>query len=701
MHNSAKAIIVFTLVFIGLSSPAMAKRMALVIGNDTYRNLPAAQQLKKARNDARAVAETLKERGFETTLGLDVTRFGFNQKIDAFAKQIEPGDVATVFFAGHGVRIGGRNYLLPSDVPDMSNGSQDLLAGESIAVDKITDRLQKSGARISMLILDACRDNPFKSSTGRSIGGSRGLARVEPPEGTIVLFSAGANQQALDRLSDDDPNPNSVFTRSLIPMLKQDGLEVGRMARLLRQKVRKLAATKNHTQTPAVYNELTGDFYIGTAKASQGAGPRQIAVEPKSAPVSKPQPVRPQAPTTSAGPSRAAEAWGIIGTTEAVEVLEAFIKRFPDTFYADLAKSRLKKLKEKKVAVGTFPKNPEPPQTTRGGPTRAPTPEPRPISVSKRHSWKVVSTFPRGFPQLHDSLERFSKDLKRLTRNKVKTQLFASGERAGAFEVYDRVVSGKDQLGWAFIYYWKAIEPGYALLPEIPFGFTPETTLAWRLSPDVKRIVNEMTAKHGIHTMPCGATGRSGDFWSNKAIRSVNDLRGFKVRAPGLVGDILKRQGASPVSLPGGEVHTALSTGVIDAVNWVNPQLDYYMKLYEAAKYYYYPGFVETGSLIDLIVNLRVWKSLPSKLKQTIENICIKNVEKDLAVAAREDAKRLKFFRNTRRTKVQPLPLKVRRSLLSSWQDIAREESRKSTYFSRLYKTLDQYEGGTIAQESR
>lgn len=700
MRYSIRTVLAFSLVLLGLSSPAMAKRMALVIGNDLYKNLPSAQQLKKARNDARAVAQTLKGLGYETTLGLDVTRFGLNQKLDAFAKQIEAGDIATVFFAGHGVRIKGRNYLLPSDVPDMSNGSQDLLASESIAVDKITDRLKSSGARISMLILDACRNNPFQSTTGRSIGGTRGLARIEPPEGTIVLFSAGANQQALDRLSDDDPNPNSVFTRSLIPMLQQDGLEVGRMARLLRQKVRKLAATKNHTQTPAVYNELTGDFFIRTAKAGQGAAPRQIAVEPKSKPVAKPLPARPKAPTTSVGPSRAAEAWGIIGTTEAVEVLEAFIKRFPDTFYADLAKSRLKKLKEKKVAVGVFPKTPEPPQTTDGGPTRAPIPELRPISVSKRYSWKLVSTFPRGFPQLHDSLERFSKDLKRLTRNKVKTQLFAAGERAGAFGVYDRVVAGKEPLGWAFMYYWKGIEPGYALLPEIPFGFTPETTLAWRLSPDVKRIVNEMTAKRGIHTMPCGATGRSGDFWTNKAIRSVDDLKGLKVRAPGLVGAILARKGASPIALPGGEVYTALASGAIDAANWVNPQLDNHMKLYEAAKYYYYPGFVETGSIVDLIVNLRVWKSLPSKLKQAIKNICIKNVEQDLAVAAREDAKALKRFRD-QGTEIQPLPLPVRRSLLSAWQDMAKAESRKSTYFSRLYKTLDQYDGGTLAQESR
>lgn len=363
MRDAMRVVLCVGLAMVWQSAPAAAERLALVIGNDIYKNLPESQQLRKARNDARAVATTLEGLGFKVTLGLDVTRFGLNQKLDAFANQIEPGDTATVFFAGHGVRIAGRNYLLPADVPDMSQGSQNLLASESIAVDKITDRLKGRGARIAMLILDACRDNPFKNVKGRSIGGTRGLARVEPPEGTVVLFSAGAGQQALDRLSDDDENPNSVFTRTLIPLLKQDGLEVGRMARILRQKVRKLARTINYTQTPAVYNELTGDFYIRAPKAkavattSTGAPGRLINVEKKSETVS---PVTPQA-TPSAG-SQAVELayWSAIQNSKNAKAIQSYLKRYPNGLFSELAKIKLEGLRpEPSGVMPTTPVKPE------------------------------------------------------------------------------------------------------------------------------------------------------------------------------------------------------------------------------------------------------------------------------------------------------------------------------------------------------
>lgn len=243
-----------------ISSPP--KRFALLIGNDSYSNLKDYQQLKKAKNDAQSLADTFEKIGYKTTLGLDLGRSAINKTLDKFADQINPGDEVVFFFAGHGVRIKGRNYLLPSDIPDMSKSSEDYLTTEAIPADRITDIIKNKGARVAMLILDACRNNPFTNNLGRSIGGKRGLAIMTPPEGTFVLFSAGAGQEALDRLSDDDAHPNSVFTRTLIPLLQEDELEIGRLARVVRQKVKKLAETVNHKQTPAVYNEITGDFYL-------------------------------------------------------------------------------------------------------------------------------------------------------------------------------------------------------------------------------------------------------------------------------------------------------------------------------------------------------------------------------------------------------------------------------------------------------
>src|SRR6516225_64312 len=134
----------------------------------------------------------------------------------AFDRTIEPGDTALFFFAGHGFEIHGQNYLLPTDVPLAAEGQEELVRDASFAVESIVDRLQAHGARVAILVLDACRNNPFERSGTRAIQGTRGLAPITPSEGVFVVFSAGAKQTALDRLSQSDPDPNSVFTRNFM-----------------------------------------------------------------------------------------------------------------------------------------------------------------------------------------------------------------------------------------------------------------------------------------------------------------------------------------------------------------------------------------------------------------------------------------------------------------------------------------------------
>ncbi len=238
------------------------KRIALVIGNDKYEYLPSNFQLQKAKNDARSTAKTFSSLGFDVMRGFNLRRRDMNIKLTKLANKINPGDEVMFFFAGHGVRIDGQNYLLPTDIPTINHANEELLKTESLRVEAISDLFRKRGARLSLLILDACRNNPFKDNRGRSIGGTRGLAPMDPPEGTLVLFSAGAGQEALDRLGDNDANPNSVFTRTFLPMVKQEGLELSRLSRLVKRKVRDLAKSVGHKQTPAVYNEVIGDVYL-------------------------------------------------------------------------------------------------------------------------------------------------------------------------------------------------------------------------------------------------------------------------------------------------------------------------------------------------------------------------------------------------------------------------------------------------------
>jgi hypothetical protein len=238
------------------------KRVAIVIGINEYDNLRIDQQLKKAVNDAKAVGDSLAAVGFEVLRGENVARLEFNRLWQRFLNRLEPGDTVAFFFAGHGVEIAGSNFLLARDAPRAASGEEDLLKGETIGLAKLLDDLRARRPKVSLLILDACRDNPFPQPSGRSVGASRGLARVEAPEGTFVMFSAGTGEAALDRLSATDADANSVYTRRLLPLMMQPGLSLPDLAQELRRQVRELAGSVHHLQTPAYYDEVVGRFCL-------------------------------------------------------------------------------------------------------------------------------------------------------------------------------------------------------------------------------------------------------------------------------------------------------------------------------------------------------------------------------------------------------------------------------------------------------
>jgi len=149
-----------------------AKRMALIIGNDSYSEVAP---LQKAVADAKAIAQTMENVGFETMLGIDLKRRDFNLLVSSFTAKLEPGDTAFVFFAGHGVEINGENLLLPTDIAAPEAVAADFITSESIALSQLLDRVRRTGARTTLAIIDACRDNPFANGSGRSIGRTRGL----------------------------------------------------------------------------------------------------------------------------------------------------------------------------------------------------------------------------------------------------------------------------------------------------------------------------------------------------------------------------------------------------------------------------------------------------------------------------------------------------------------------------------------------
>lgn len=234
----------------------------------------------------------------------------------------------------------------------------------------------------------------------------------------------------------------------------------------------------------------------------------------------------------------------------------------------------------------------------------------------------IVSTWPRDFPGLGISAQRLAARIGELTDGRIAVQYFAAGERVGAFDSFDEVASGNAQAYIAADYYWKGKHPAWAYFTAVPFGLTYAEIDAWIKYGGGQELWDEVAGEFGLKNFACGNTGVQMGGWFNKEIESADDLKGLKMRIPGLGGDVMAKLGASPVSLPGGQIYENLVSGAVDATEWVGPYNDYFMKFYEAAKYYYYPGMHEPGSQLAFGMNRTFWDSLSTTDQAIIQAAC-------------------------------------------------------------------------------
>ncbi len=206
----------------------------------------------------------------------------------------------------------------------------------------------------------------------------------------------------------------------------------------------------------------------------------------------------------------------------------------------------------------------------------------------KKFKWKMVTTWPKNFPGLGTGANHFADVVNEMSGGRLTVKVYGSKELVPAMETFDFVSRGGAELGHGAAYYWKGKVEGAQFFSTVPFGLNAQEMNGWLFNGGGLELWTEMYKPFGIIPMPAGNMGVQMGGWFNKEINSVADLKGLKMRIPGMGGEVLKRLGGTPVNLPGGELFTAMQTGVLDATEWVGPYNDLTFGFHKVAKFYYY-----------------------------------------------------------------------------------------------------------------
>jgi TRAP-type mannitol/chloroaromatic compound transport system substrate-binding protein len=245
------------------------------------------------------------------------------------------------------------------------------------------------------------------------------------------------------------------------------------------------------------------------------------------------------------------------------------------------------------------------------------------LAQEKKYRWKMVTTWPPNLPVLQTGAERFAKRLEEVTGGRIKIQVFAGGELVPPLGVFDAVSDGTVECGSGAAYYWAGKVPAGQWFSSVPFGLNAQGINSWFYSGGGLQLWEEAYAPFNVIPRPQGNTGVQMGGWFRKEMKTIEDFKGLKMRIPGLGGKVIAKAGGTVVLLPGGEIFTSLERGVIDATEWVGPMHDLRMGFYKAAQYYYYPGWHEPGTCLEVIFNKKAYESLSKELQAAVDAVAM------------------------------------------------------------------------------
>ena len=312
---------------------------------------------------------------------------------------------------------------------------------------------------------------------------------------------------------------------------------------------------------------------------------------------------------------------------------------------------------------------------------------PAPAISQGMRELKMVTSWPKGLPGLGTSAERMAKSITTVTGGKLQVKVFGADEMVKPFEVFDAVSAGVAEIYHSCEYYFDARSPGLNFYTGVPFGFTADELAAWVHFGGGQALWDEMSATFNVKALLSSSTGAQMGGWFNKEVLGPHSYQGLRYRMPGLGGEVLRRLGAVVVTLPGGEIASALQSGAIDASEWIGPWNDMVFGLHKVSKYYYYPGFHEPGTVLSTGFNKGVWDSFTAEERGLVNLAAAAEFTTSLAEFNANNAKGLQELRQNKSIEIRRFDDTLLRALGTLSQDVVAELGQTDPMTRRIYES--------------
>jgi TRAP-type mannitol/chloroaromatic compound transport system substrate-binding protein len=298
--------------------------------------------------------------------------------------------------------------------------------------------------------------------------------------------------------------------------------------------------------------------------------------------------------------------------------------------------------------------------------------------------WRMASSFPKSLDTIFGASEFLVKRVAAATDNKFQIQVFAGGEIVPGLQVLDAVQNNTVECGHTAPYYYVGKDPTWAFGTAIPFGLNSRQQTAWMYFGGGRQLLNDFYKGYSVTGITCGNTNAQMGGWFRKEIKSLDDLKGLKMRIGGFAGQVLAKLGVVPQQIAGGEIYPALEKGTIDAAEWVGPYDDQKLGFNKVAPNYYYPGWWEGGPQLDLLVNISQWEKLPKTYQNILEASC---ADAHSWMMAKYDAQNPKALREliAGGTKLHAFPQAVMEACFAASDELYNETAAKNANFKKVY----------------